>query len=147
MPLHSQSIVREDMGSATSERRTVLIVEDDAELRALIVMLFEDSDLEIVACDSAESALATMLLRGRDVVMIFSDVRLPGAMDGLDLASEAKVRWPHLTVVMTSGNAGHRLQALPEGVIYMPKPWQADEVLALAERARSDARRRTVFGR
>jgi DNA-binding NtrC family response regulator len=135
------------MGSATSERRTVLIVEDDAELRALIVMLFEDSDLEIVACDSAESALATMLLRGRDVVMIFSDVRLPGAMDGPDLAREAKVRWPHLTVVMTSGNAGHRLQALPEGVIYMPKPWQADEVLALAERARSDARRRTVFGR
>jgi DNA-binding NtrC family response regulator len=110
-------------------------------------MLFEDSDLEIVACDSAESALATMLLRGRDVVMIFSDVRLPGAMDGLDLAREAKVRWPHLTVVMTSGNAGHRLQALPEGVIYMPKPWQADEVVALAERARSDARRRTVFGR
>ena len=135
------------MGSAASERRTVLIVEDDAELRALIVMLFEDSDLEIVACDSAESALATMLLRGRDVVMIFSDVRLPGAMDGLDLAREAKVRWPHLTVVMTSGNAGHRLQALPEGVIYMPKPWQADEVVALAERARSDARRRTVFGR
>jgi DNA-binding NtrC family response regulator len=135
------------MGSATSERRTVLIVEDDAELRALIVMLFEDSDLEIVACDSAESALATMLLRGRDVVMIFSDVRLPGAMDGLDLAREAKVRWPHLTVVMTSGNAGHRLQALPEGVIYMPKPWRADEVLALAKRARSDARRRTVFGR
>jgi DNA-binding NtrC family response regulator len=135
------------MRLAASERRTVLIVEDDAELRALIVMLFEDSDLEIVACDSAESALATMLLRGRDVVMIFSDVRLPGAMDGLDLAREAKVRWPHLTVVMTSGNAGHRLQALPEGVIYMPKPWQADEVVALAERARSDARRRTVFGR
>ena len=47
------------------------------------------------------------------------------------------MRWPHLTVVRTSGNAGHWLQALPEGVIYMPKPWQADEVLALAERARS----------
>jgi CheY-like chemotaxis protein len=93
------------MGSATAERRTILIVEDD-ELRAMIVMLFEDSDLEIVSRDSAESALATMLLRGRDVVMIFSDVRLPGAMDGLDLAREAKVRWPHLTVVLTSGNAG-----------------------------------------
>jgi hypothetical protein len=49
-------------------------------------MLFEDSDLEIVGCDSAESALATMLLRGRDVVLIFSDVRLPGAIDGLERA-------------------------------------------------------------
>jgi DNA-binding NtrC family response regulator len=141
------SIARQDIGLAARERRTVLVVEDDAELRALIVMLLEETDLEIVACDSAESALATMLLRGRDVVMIFSDVRLPGAMDGLDLAREAKVRWPHLTVVLTSGNAGHRLQALPEGVVYMPKPWQANEILALAERARSDARRRTVFGR
>jgi Lhr-like helicase len=49
--------------------------------------------------------------------------------------------------VLTSGNAGHRLQALPEDVIYMPKPWQAAEVLALAERAKSSARQRTVFGR
>jgi DNA-binding NtrC family response regulator len=64
------------MELAASERRTVLIVEDDAELRALIA---EDTDLEIVECDSAESALATMLLRGRDVVMIVSDVRLPGS--------------------------------------------------------------------
>jgi CheY-like chemotaxis protein len=117
------------MGPAGSERRTILVVEDDAELRALIVLLFEESDLEIVECDSAEAALATMLLRGRDVVMIFSDVRLPGAMDGLDLAREAKVRWPHLTVV------------------YMPKPWQAAEVLSLAERAKSSARQRTLFGR
>ena len=135
------------MGPARSERRTILIVEDDAELRALIVLLFEDSGLEIVECDSAESALATMLMRGREVVMIFSDVRLPGAMDGLDLAREAKVRWPHLTVVLTSGNAGDRLQALPAGVIYMPKPWQAAEVLALAERSKSSAKRRTLFGR
>jgi CheY-like chemotaxis protein len=135
------------MGPAESERRTILVVEDDADLRALIVLLFEESDLEIVECDSAEAALATMLIRGRDVVMIFADVRLPGVMDGLDLAREAKVRWPHLTVVLTSGNAGHRLQALPEGVIYMPKPWRAEEVLALAERARSSAKQRTLFGR
>jgi DNA-binding NtrC family response regulator len=135
------------MRSAVTERRTILIVEDDVELRGLIVLLFEQSDLEIVECDSAESALATMLLRGRDVVMIFSDVRLPGAMDGLDLAREAKMRWPYLTVALTSGNAGHRLQALPDGVVYMPKPWQAEDVLALAERAKVSARQRTLYGR
>ena len=135
------------MGSAVPERRTILIVEDDVKLRGLIVLLFEESDLEIVECDSAESALATMLLRGRDVVMIFSDVRLPGAMDGLDLAREAKMRWPHLTVALTSGNAGHRLQALPDGVVYMPKPWQAEDVLALADRAKIFARQRSLFGR
>jgi DNA-binding response OmpR family regulator len=122
-------------------------VEDEADLRALIVLLFEESQLELVECENAEAALATMLMRGRDVVMIFADVRLPGAMDGLDLAREARVRWPHLTVVLTSGNPGDRLRGVPEGVIYMPKPWQAAEVLALAERAKSSARRRTLFGR
>jgi CheY-like chemotaxis protein len=67
------------MEFTASERRTVLIVEDDSELRGLIVMLFEDSGMEIVECDSAESALATMLLRGREVVMIFpmSDFPVP----------------------------------------------------------------------
>jgi DNA-binding NtrC family response regulator len=113
-----------------------LIVEDDADLRALIVILFEESALEIVECESAEAALATMLMRGRDVAMIFADVRLPGAMDGFDLAREAKVRWPHLTVVLTSGNPGRRIQALPPHVIYLPKPWDSSKVLALAERVK-----------
>jgi DNA-binding response OmpR family regulator len=135
------------METARPERRTVLVVEDDTELRALIVLLFEDSELEVVGCEDAEAALATMLVRGRDVVMIFADVRLPGAMDGLDLVREAKMRWPHLSVILTSGNPGDRLRALPSGVIYMPKPWQPSEVLALAERAKSSAQTRSSFGR
>ena len=135
------------MGARPPQRRTVLVVEDDADLRSLIAMLFEEGELEIVECESAEAALANMLLRGRDVIMIFADVRLPGAMDGLDLAREAKMRWPHLTVVLTSGNPGDRLQALPPDVIYMPKPWQASEVLALAERAKHSSEQRTLYGR
>jgi DNA-binding NtrC family response regulator len=129
------------------KRWAVLIVEDDADLRTLIVILFEESALEIVECESAEAALATMLMRGRDVAMIFADVRLPGAMDGFDLAREAKVRWPHLTVVLTSGNPGRRIEALPPHVIYLPKPWDSSKVLALAERAKSIAHERTPFGR
>jgi CheY-like chemotaxis protein len=137
----------ESMRPVRSEERAILIVEDDPELRELLVTLFEKSELEIVECESAEAALATMLLRGRDIVMIFSDVRLPGAMDGFDLAHEAKVRWPHLTVILTSGDPGDRLQSLPPNVIYMPKPWHAAEVLALAESAKSSAQSRTRFGR
>jgi DNA-binding NtrC family response regulator len=135
------------MGTGRLERWSVLIVEDDPDLRTLSAILFEESELEIVECESAEAALAIMLMRGRDVAMIFADVRLSGLMDGFDLAREAKVRWPHLTVVLTSGNPGSRIQALPPGVIYMPKPWESSKVLALADRAKSDARSRTRFGR
>ena len=126
---------------AQPQRRTALIVEDDADLRELSAALLEESELDTIECESAEAALATMLLRGQDVAMIFADIRLPGVMDGVDLAREVKLRWPHLTVILTSGDPGERLHHLPPGVQYMPKPWQPLNVLMVAERARLAGRR------
>jgi hypothetical protein len=63
------------------------------------------------------------------------------ARPGVDLAREVKMRWPHLTVVLTSGNPGDRLKQLPPGVLYLPKPWQPLNVLMMAERARLSAQR------
>ena len=59
-----------------------MIVEDDAELRSLTASLLEDEQLDTIECESAEAALAVMLIGGREVVMIFADVRLRGVMDG-----------------------------------------------------------------
>jgi DNA-binding NtrC family response regulator len=119
-----------------SKRRKVLIVEDDTELRLLSKVILEEYQFDIIECESAEAALATMLLRGKDVAMIFADVRLSGEMDGIGLAREVKMRWPHLVVVLTSGKAVDHLDQLPPGVEYMPKPWKAIDVLTAAERAR-----------
>jgi CheY-like chemotaxis protein len=127
------------MGQVQPKRRTVLIVEDDAELCSLTATLLEEGELDTIECESAEAALATMLLHEHDVAMIFADVRLSGVMDGVDLAREAKMRWPHLTVVLTSGNPGERVNPLPPGVDYMPKPWRPLNVLMAAERARLSA--------
>jgi DNA-binding NtrC family response regulator len=125
------------MGQSQPTSRIALIVEDDADQRWLTAMLLQEIGLETIECDSAEAALATMLLRGREACMVFADVRLSGVMDGIDLARELKMRWPHLTVVLTSGNPGTRLVHSPPGVEYMPKPWQPDTLLILAERAKS----------
>ena len=119
------------MGQAQPKRRTALIVEDDAELRSLTAALLEEEQLDPIECESAEAALAIMLMGERDVAMIFADVRLPGAMDGIDLAWEAKLRWPLLPVVLTSGHP----RELPPGVAYLPKPWQPLNVLVVAEQA------------
>ena len=119
-----------------SKRRKVLVVEDDTELRWLTKVILEECQFDIIECESAEAALATMLLRGKDVAMIFADVRLSGEMDGIGLAREVKMRWPHLVVVLTSGSAVDHLGQLPPGVEYMPKPWKALDVLTAAERAR-----------
>ena len=55
------------MGQAQPKRRAVLIVEDDPELRGLSAALLEEGELETIECESAEAALAIMLIRGRDI--------------------------------------------------------------------------------
>ena len=118
------------MGQAQPKRRTALIVEDDAELRSLTAALLEEEQLDTIECESAEAALAVL-------AMIFADVRLPGAMDGIDLAWEVKQRWPLLPIVLTSGHPRERERVcqLPPGVAFLPKPWQPFNVLAVAEGA------------
>ena len=127
------------------KRHVVLIVEDDRELRKLVVDVFEETSLEIVECESAEAALAVMLIRGEEVVLILSDIRLSGAMDGVDFAREAKIRWPHLSIIVTSGNAGKRITQLPPGIIYMPKPWNPSVILKLAEQAFLTSQKQICF--
>ena len=91
--------------------------------------LFEDEQMDTIECESAEAALATLLIGGRKVAMIFADVRLRGVMDGIDLAREVKMRWPFLPVILTSGHPREHVGKLPPGVAYMPKPWQPLNVL------------------
>ena len=123
------------MGQAHQKHRAVLIVEDDAELRSLTAALLEDEEIDTIECESAEAALAVMLIGGREVAMIFADVRLPGAMGGVDLAWEVKLRWPLLPMILTSGHPLERIRELPPGVAYMPKPWQPLNVLVADEQA------------
>ena len=130
------------MGQAQQKgRRAVLIVEDDAELRRLTATLLEGEQVDIIECESAEAALAIMLIGGREIGMIFADVRLPGVMDGVDLAWEVKLRWPLLTVILTSGLPREHVGELPPGVDYMAKPWQPLSVLVAAEQALAPAQR------
>ena len=128
------------MGQAQQKHRAVLIVEDDAELRRLTAALLEDEEIDTIECESAEAALAVMLIGGREVAMIFADIRLPGVMDGVDLSWEVKLRWPLLPIILTSGHPLERIRELPPGVAYMPKPWKPLNVLIAAEQALASGR-------
>jgi CheY-like chemotaxis protein len=101
-----------------------LAVEDGAELRSLTAALFEDEQTDTIECESAEAAVAILLIGGREVAMIFAEV---------DLAREVKMRWPLLPVILTSGHPRDRVDELSSGVAYMPKPWQPLNVLIATE--------------
>jgi CheY-like chemotaxis protein len=117
-----------------------LIVEDDPLVRHLAAALLEESDMRVIECEDAEQAFAALCRHGEEIAMIFADVRLPGLLDGVDLAQRAQVLWPRIRLVITTGFPGERLGSLPDNVVYMPKPWLALEVLIQAEQAADRAR-------
>lgn len=113
---------------------TALVVEDDADQRALVAALLEECDLKVVECESAEAAAIAMEhLRGT-LVMIFVDVNLAGRMNGVELALLARQKLPHVSVVLTSGSA---LPKIPAHTLFMQKPWRALDLLRVAESARN----------
>jgi CheY-like chemotaxis protein len=124
------------MGQKIDASRKALIVEDDMEVRALAVALLEETDLAIVEASSGEEALHYLHHHAGEVAFLFSDVRLPCVMDGVDLARMVRLKWPWVRTVLTSGAPleDEHERALRD-VKFMPKPWRALDVLVEAEKA------------
>jgi DNA-binding response OmpR family regulator len=123
------------MGQIDRAAPVALVVEDDADIRHLAAALFEESELKVIECESAEAALSVMHRLGTGVALLFVDIRLPGMIDGLDLARLVRTHWPDVNVIVTSGEPGDHLARLPDGAAYMPKPWRALDILVVAQRS------------
>jgi DNA-binding NtrC family response regulator len=125
------------MGRSKPLRRpTVLIVEDDEDQRFLVSTLFEESDLNVIECASAEAAVAILAENSGNIALVFTDVRLSGHMDGVDLARMIGAKYPGVAVLITSGFYD-RLNDLPDGAEFVQKPWFALDLLRKAERLRA----------
>jgi two-component system, cell cycle response regulator CpdR len=120
------------MGQTTPFKPIALVVEDDALQREYAVVLLEECEMGVIQCDSAEAALRALEKLGSCISLILTDVNLAGHMDGLELARAAKDRYPEIHVIVTSGapRAG-----LPEGAMFLAKPWRALDILREAERS------------
>ena len=121
------------MGQSHPVRPTALIVENDPAQRELLSVLLEESDLTVIQCESAEAAVLVLEKSAARLVMLFTEVSLAGAMDGIELASIAKRRLPDLNVIVSSDPP--RLRRLPDGTQFLAKPWRPLDVLREAERA------------
>jgi CheY-like chemotaxis protein len=111
-----------------------LVVEDDILQRELMVILLEESEMSVTQCESAEAALRVLEKIGGCVSMMFTDVNLAGAMDGVELANFAAQRYPNIHVIVTSSRTPAK--RLSDGVMFMPKPWLPLNVLREAERSK-----------
>jgi len=125
------------MGQQRPLRATALIVEDDPSQREMICLLLEESDYDVIQCESAEAAELVIDKVGGCLALLMTDVNLAGRMNGVELAYIAKERNPRLDVVVTSGRPLPR--PLPDGAKFWAKPWAALDVLREAEAAQAIA--------
>jgi CheY-like chemotaxis protein len=115
--------------------RTILVVEDEALVREIIASELAESGYLVLEAATAEEGLAT--LESQPVHLLFTDIRLPGHMDGWVLAEEARALLPRLPVIYATGYSSGAPRVVPDGV-FLRKPYFPSTVIAAVERLLRD---------
>lgn len=101
----------------------VLVVEDEPCVRMASASMLEEAGFEVIEACDADEALR-LLSANPGVGVVFTDVEMPGTIDGLDLARRIHHDWPRIGVVVTSGRRG-QTAAVQDGDVFMPKPYRS----------------------
>jgi two-component system, response regulator PdtaR len=115
--------------SPSLEPIAVLVVEDDAMIRMIAAESLEDEGFQVIEAASAEEAIRA-LENGQPIAAVFTDINMPGAMDGLDLAHFVKDRRPSIKLLLTSGRRRLPVTELPSQSRFVLKPYRPDEIAA-----------------
>jgi len=116
----------------------ILLVEDDDEVAALVSEMLRQLGYEVTRAASAAAALGA-LADGRAVDLVFSDVMMPGGMNGVELAREIQKRSSDVPILLTSGYSGAAVHAAKEaGVRILSKPYRIDELAAALDAAKAE---------
>jgi CheY-like chemotaxis protein len=108
----------------------VLVVEDDALIRLVAVDIVQGAGFEVIEAQHADEAMR-IVESVPDIQLVFTDIHMPGSMDGLALARRIEHRWPPIRLIITSGKASLRADDLPAGGRFLPKPYTAGQVCDL----------------
>jgi CheY-like chemotaxis protein len=100
----------------------VLIVEDEMLVRENAADMLESAGYTTLQARDAAEAIAILESRD-DIRVVFTDVQMPGSMDGLRLAALIRDRWPPVELIVTSGQAQPNSDELPERARFLPKPY------------------------
>jgi CheY-like chemotaxis protein len=118
------------MGHVAPNKPVVLVVEDDFLLRMDAANIIKDAGFDALEASNADEAIAILESRN-DVAVVFTDIQMPGSMDGLKLARAVRGRWPPIKIVTTSGQCVVEASDLPEGGRFLPKPYSPMQVSGL----------------
>ena len=113
--------------SAAATRPVVLGVEDEVLIRMNTAEIIEDAGFEVLEAANADEAIALLEAR-RDIQVIFTDIDMPGSMNGIKLAQAVRGRWPPIKIIATSGHFKLKAGDLPDDGRFLPKPYNSKQV-------------------
>lgn len=111
------------------KRPNVLVVEDSPLLLLMAIGVVEDAGFHAISATTADEAVA-MLESRPDIRLVFTDVDMPGSMDGMKLAAAVRDRWPPIEIIVVSGYRQVEDGDLPSRARFFSKPYDAGEVTA-----------------
>ncbi len=118
------------MGLQEAKRPVVLVVEDEFLLRMDAVDVISAAGFEVLEAANADQAIEILESRF-DISVVFTDIQMPGSMDGLRLAKAIRGRWPPIKIVTTSGHVNVSHGDLPEGGRFLPKPYSPRQITSI----------------
>lgn len=107
----------------------VLVVEDDPLVLLSAVDTIEDAGYRVLEASNADDAIR-LLEQHPEIRIVFTDIEMPGSMDGIKLAAFIRDRWPPVEIIITSGRVLATDVTLPERGIFLAKPYQSQELKA-----------------
>jgi CheY-like chemotaxis protein len=110
----------------------VLVVEDEALVRLTAVTSLEDLGCSTLEAASADEAVG-IIQEHPEIRVVFTDIEMPGKLDGLELAKYIRSRWPSIIVIVSSGRVMPPRAVLPDGVRFVPKPYFHDDLEEIAK--------------
>ena len=115
-------------GDGLKSKAAILVVEDEALIRLWAADLLEENGFSVLEAKDADAALKVLESRP-DVKLLFTDVQMPGSLNGMELAREVHARWPHILLVITSGRDRPARAEIPDDGRFVAKPYSAEELL------------------
>lgn len=114
---------------------TILVIEDDWVVREILYEILDSEGFNVLSFETADEAWAYLCGDPVAVSLIFSDIRLPGELSGVDLANLATRQWPNIPVILSSGFRGE--YQLDSGCkpAFLPKPWHSYDIAIACRRA------------
>ena len=119
--------------NTTKSPVVVLVVEDENVIRTLAAEFMADTGFEVLEAPDADIAVRLLQTQASRIHVLFTDVVMPGPMDGLMLAHHTRHHWPWIDLVVTSGFVAGGLEQLPADAQFFRKPY---ELAAIAEHIR-----------